>query len=197
MRRRVFILAAALSLLLFVAMAALWARSYFVYDAVAGCISEKPTSEICVQALSNHGAISLRRFDLTLTSATAPPSGYRLRDGLHFDAGQEKHWKTGHPESGLSGLRELFAFDLWDGTYKRRPLREVTQSERDCGIRFPHWVVVLPAAVAPALWWRQVRKHRMRRRAGLCLGCGYDLRGTPDRCPECGAVPGDETATAV
>jgi hypothetical protein len=50
----------------------------------------------------------------------------------------------------------------------------------------PNWFVVVLAAILPALRLRTALRTRRRHCSGLCRVCGYDLRATPNRCPECG-----------
>jgi hypothetical protein len=51
----------------------------------------------------------------------------------------------------------------------------------------PWWFLTLVPAAGFAAGLRSLRRRRVRE-AGLCPACGYDLRATPDRCPECGTV---------
>ena len=53
----------------------------------------------------------------------------------------------------------------------------------------PHWCLALFFAVLPARWLLKLIRRRRTSLAGLCHQCGYDLRATPGRCPECGAEP--------
>ncbi len=62
--------------------------------------------------------------------------------------------------------------------------------EKPYSLTLPLPLIALLTAISP---WRRARRWLKKRRGaklGLCPGCGYDLRATPDRCPECGrAVP--------
>lgn len=54
----------------------------------------------------------------------------------------------------------------------------------------PYWLPLMITAVPAALVIARLVRRASRRRRGLCPGCGYDLRATAERCPECGELSG-------
>src|SRR5207248_9176853 len=53
----------------------------------------------------------------------------------------------------------------------------------------PLWFLTLVTGILPLLWayrrWRNMRRRKLLA-AHRCPVCGYDLRASPTRCPECG-----------
>jgi hypothetical protein len=48
-----------------------------------------------------------------------------------------------------------------------------------------HWTLLVALTGSPILY-TALRNRPRRRTPGHCAACNYDLRATPDRCPECG-----------
>jgi hypothetical protein len=57
---------------------------------------------------------------------------------------------------------------------------------------FSWWILFITFSILPlgrfTAFAMRLRRRRARRRDSRCLACGYDLRATPDRCPECGTA---------
>jgi hypothetical protein len=94
------------------------------------------------------------------------------------------------------GQRRYTAFNV-ERTITHRPDHAI---EAYYVFSVPHWFVCTPATAIGAYYLGpSLRRlaHRTgeyaaarRRSLGHCPVCGYDLRATPDRCPECGAAGG-------
>jgi hypothetical protein len=114
-----------------------------------------------------------------------------LRFGPRLEAGRARQWGGAHLNGDWYGRLGFGAVD-------------VVQPPWTCRQKWiPYWAVVAVGMVIPAAWVTQIavpwlwrlRAERARRRVGLCVRCGYDLRASKERCPECGTlVPGEVAA---
>lgn len=192
MRRRLLKPLTVLSLLLCVAVCVLWVRSHIVSDDVelhvasrGGLIAREWTVH------SNRGVFGIvwvrRSFD---TSAGFEyylhhlPHESKFRRLIYSTRSPYPREERSNPFLGLMGFAADSAYETKDV-----PRRLGTFTIDRTLVEMPYWLAVLLAS-APLLHKVKVRLPRGKSNASrACAACGYDLRATPDRCPECGTQP--------
>jgi hypothetical protein len=151
-----------LSLLLCVATVGLWVRSYYKGELFGWMTG----SRTLFYAVTGRGGIGF--------ASAAINQNQRVSPGWNYDA-----WR--HPSYGRGGWPQL---SFWN----RRGFVLVTTGPY-AGVLVPTWSLAALLLSLPAVQSIVFCVRRRRVQHGVCPSCGYDLRATPNRCPECGTVP--------
>lgn len=169
---RIFRAFSGLSLLGAILAAGLWVRSYKFAD-IAGLFASRGTLQA---AGSCRGSLYLFFSNLQL--------------------GDERRWTADYARDSAKSFEPIgeLLFESPKADIKRLGFR-LTRGPDDAfgidGCRFrvivlPLWFVLAGSAILPAVRLRRWLRDRRRLRRGWCAHCGYDLRESRERCPECG-----------
>jgi hypothetical protein len=181
MKRRLLNVLTALSLLLCAAVTTLWVRSYFVQDRFQYQHTDGPRRRWTSHTFaSNRGSLYVS-WPFIVFAADGAAEVYSRR---HPDPEGYSYKRLAPDRDGDAPWNGL-GFAAWPSDRNTTP-----ESQMDFPrVFFPHWSVVLLTAILPATRTASAIRRRSRTKGNLCPSCGYDLRATPDRCPECGAAP--------
>jgi hypothetical protein len=189
MRRKPFAYLSALSLLLCAAVCVLWVRSYFVADCV-----QRHRGRFLTRVDLACGGVRLEHFD----GAGIPSFGaFAGADSWEHDTYRPERLERPGPVNGDVIRASGCGLQLYHGLPPVRPISGKNWAYPGWGAVVPFWAIALACLAPPLFGWRSRRRYHWLVRAGRCAACAYDLRATPGRCPECGAVATTPPQTAA
>jgi len=198
------------SLALCTAVVFLWIRSYRASDSVDRIVREDSLdgSHVMLRItniFTTHGIIGWTTLS---TGGDGPSASYWAgMFGLGMFREHGWQWTTARPPfeepAASSFLRRLgFRFETvhddhrslaWPPWRGRDPGQPPTRwDERQTEWTVPCWFPVALMLIGPAVWLARMLRRRRLRSLRICPVCGYDLRASTTRCPECGTPAQDE-----
>ena len=171
MNRRLVNLLTLVSLVVCAAAVAAWTRSYRVLETI---VYQPGTTGYSIA--SSHGRVLLKV--LRHDGPGSKPWRHYAVDGRYA------YYVMSRPEAEYPG-----GFG-WESGLTRGRLDETGTIRRlpYTSLIVPHWLLVVCSAALPLSRTAMVLRRMRRRPPGHCRHCGYDLRATPGRCPECGTI---------
>lgn len=185
MKHRIFTILAAISLLLFVAVVALWADTGYLLGARGSRATRLRTgpdsAEIHYVVGVDSRALVFEQDKFLIippTGGSFHPSTAILTPSLidwYSRCGPASSWHWGGFEWASAELTSTdVSSHLWMFGWQSY-------------LRLPYWALLILFAVMPT--WHSLSymsRRRREKRRGLCPIYDYDLRASKERCPECG-----------
>ena len=190
MRRKLFILMATVSLVVCIAAGVLWVRSYLAqmtgpmvaFDDARGTVFRAVRISAGADGFSFVGSAPGRVLYIR-QSGSAPVDASHC--GVFGSPGSVLVYSPPQVVQGTGFL----GFGHASRTFP------AAIGGRATVISVPFWAVIVVTLALPLFALRRRLRDRRWSREGRCRACGYDLRASPDRCPECGAVSKAQPAT--
>lgn len=175
----------------------LWVRSLYRIDVV-----ELSTPYHWLSLLSGGGKIRLIDLSLDYPGVSQLPDTPPRRP----EAGW--HWSY-RSESEMDALYGMIIFDAERPEFWRwlpfsfergQPAETFSESPPYAGgwqVTGSYWLILTVVAILPGWQMLALLARRRRTGRGLCRRCGYDLRASADRCPECGTLRFGVVASSI
>jgi hypothetical protein len=185
MKRRLFNLVAGVSLVMCLITAGIWMRWTVVgsrdgWERVWFVVNPPASGRDEIRCVG--GALEMQRLRCAY-GGTAVAIESHLRNAItsydtrwHRQPSQPTHtvWWPGFNRQALR--------------FPESPAANITTTGVLTSFMLPLWIPAALTAVLPIMWLRRFIQRHRRNVRGLCLRCGYDLRASPGRCPECGTM---------